>query len=321
MKKGNAKSVTSKDLDKFVEQEIKDIANDKQIHLFKNQNVAVSVSDSPEIEMLGFSNNHQKNLITEITRYLVIHGSKLVYGGDLRQNGYTRLFSDLVYQYRPTKEANKKFFKNYFSFPIYLKLKTSDELEFKKNGVEPIKIPAPEHLDIDTTKFYPPDSKENLFIWAESLSKMRLEMQSSINARIFTGGNMSNFKGKYPGLLEEALLALKEDTPVYLVGIFGGITQRIIMGIQGSKPKELTLDWQSKVNDRYGDFVRFYNSMKTENIIDYSNCTDFLNNYTLGRISKNNGLTIEENKRLFTSIHTSEIIFLIMKGLLNVSKK
>lgn len=321
MKKQSKNKVTTKDLDKFVANEIKETSKEKEIHLFDGQNIAISISDSPEIENLGFSLAHQKNLITEITRFLIIHGSNLVYGGDLRQNGYTRLFSNLVYQYRPSKEVGKLFFKNYFSFPIHLNLKTTDILEFKKNGVLPITVEPPLDLGIDESKFYVPEGNDNLFIWAESLTKMRVEMQNDTDARIFTGGSMSNFKGKYPGLLEESILALNSDIPVYFTGIFGGLTLRIIEGLRGEKPQELTIEWQSSQNENYKEFVSHYNSKKSEDKIDYKLSTEFLNSYTIERLSKNNGLTVEENERLFGTIHTSEIIFLIMKGLHNTLNK
>lgn len=313
MKKEN--KVTNKDLDKHVADELKETSKEREIHLFDGKNVAISISDSPEIEHLGFSLAHQRNLITEITRFLIIHGSSLVYGGDLRQNGYTRLFSNLVHQYRPSKEVGKLFFKNYFSFPIHLKLTKSDILEFKKNGVLPVIVDPPENLDIDKSMPYVPVGNDNLFIWAESLTKMRQEMQNDTDARIFTGGRMSNFKGKYPGLLEEAILALENNIPVYLIGIFGGITSRIIKGLNGKKSKELTIEWQSFQSENYKEFVSHYNSKKSEDKIDYKLTRDFLNNYGLERLSKNNGLSIEENERLFNTVHTSEIIFLIMKGL------
>jgi len=319
MKKEN--KVTNKDLDKHVADEIKQTSKEKEIHLFDGKNIAISISDSAEIENLGFSLAHQKNLITEITRFLIIHGSNLVYGGDLRQNGYTRLFSNLVHQYRPSKEAGKLFFENYFSFPIHVNLKTTDILEFKKNGVLPVIVEPPSDLDIDKSKFYKPEGNDNLFIWAESLTKMRQEMQSNTDARIFTGGSMSNFEGKYPGLLEESILALENNIPVYFIGIFGGITSRIIEGLKARKPQELTIEWQSSQNENYKEFISHFNSKKSEDKIDYKLTTEFLNNYTLERLSKNNGLTIEENERLFSTVHTSEIIFLIMKGLYNTLSK
>jgi len=317
MKKDNKKNITNKDLDKFVTQEIKEVTQEKEIHLFNNLNIGISISDSPEIIELGYSNEHQKSLIVEITRYLIIHGSKLIYGGDLRQGGYTRLFSDLVYQYRPSNEVNKKFFFNFSSFPIHTKLLESDELDFKRNGVDLIKIQPPKYLNIDESKFYNPDTPDNLFIWAESLTKTRVEMTAIADARIFTGGSISNFKGKYPGLLEEALLSLEKDIPVYFVGMFGGITKRIIECIQGRNPKEISLKWQSDINNYYGDFVNLYNDKVDDGKIDYDTCIGFLNNYSLEKLSKNNGLSIDDNKRLFDTVHTSEIVFLIMKGLMN----
>ena len=226
-----------------------------------------------------------------------------------------------MYQYRPSDEVDKLFFKNFFSFPIYLKLEESDELDFKKNGVEPIKVCPPKGLKIDRSKFYPPDTKENLYIWSESLSKMRSEMNDITDARIFTGGSMANFKGKYPGLLEEALLSLKNEIPVYFIGVFGGVTQRIIEALNGKTPPELTMDWQFSQNSDYKEFIDHYNSIKHVDKIDYKECMTFLNEYTLEKLSNNNGLSIEENKRLFSSIHTSEIIFLVMKGITNKLKK
>lgn len=315
MKKEGKNKIITKDLDKFVASDIKETSKEKEIHLFDGKSVAISVSDSPEIEKLGFSLSHQSNLLTELTRFLVIHGSTMIYGGDLRNNGYTRLFSNLVHQYRPSKEVDKSFFKNYFSFPIHLKLTKSDILEFKKHGVLPVTVDPPENLAIDNSKFYPPVGNDNLYIWAESLSKMREEMQRDTDARIFTGGSITNFKGKIPGVLEESLVALNNDIPVYFMGIFGGITSRIIDGLKGDKPEELTLDWQSSQNEIYKEFVGYYNTKKGEDKIDYNQITNFLTNYTLDRLSKNNGLTIQENERLFSTTHTSEIIFLIMKGL------
>ncbi len=320
MKKDKKKNVSKKDLDKYVAKDIKEVSKGEKFHLFNGKQIAISISDSPDIEKLGFSDDHIKDFIVEVTRYLIIHGGNLIYGGDLRKDGYTRLFSALIYNYRPSKEAGKVFFQNYFSFPIHLNLKQSDLLEFKKNGVEAIRVGPPEDIVVDKSKFYIPEGVENLYVWAKSLSEMRRQMQSNSDARIFTGGNLSNFKGKYPGLLEESILALSNDIPVYFIGLFGGMTQRIIDALNRNSPNELKMDWQSSENSNYEELVNFYNS-KSDDMIDYEKVVDFLNNYSLERLSKNNGLSIEENKRLFSSTHSSEIIFLIMKGLQNTFSK
>lgn len=306
--------ISSEQLDKHVEKEIKLAEKgDKKAFLY-NKNVAISVSDSEDIEELGFSKIHQQDIILEITRYLIINGATLIYGGDLRAQGYTFRFSEIVEQYIYKKE-NKKYYKNYFSFPIYVDMSTTHKFEFLKNGVEIVNVPPPQNLNADINQFYIPNSNDNLFIWSESLTEMRKKMNNDSNARIFMGGACTNFKGKYPGLLEEALLSLESNTPTYFIGAFGGITKRIISSIINYKPEELHEEWQRKVNPKYSEFMDFYNAKAETNKIDYKKSLEFLNQYTLEKLCENNGLDKEDNIRLFETIHFPEIIYLILKGL------
>lgn len=308
------KKIDSEKLDEHVEKEIKQAEkHDKKTFLY-NKNIAISISDSEDIEELGFSKIHQQDIILEITRYLIINGATLIYGGDLRSQGYTFLFSEIVQQYI-YKNENKNYYKNYFSFPIYVDMPASSRLDFKKNGVEIIKVEPPEKLNVDEKEFYVPNTNKNLFIWAESLLKMRNEMNDDSDARIFMGGAKTNFKGKYPGLLEEALLSLEKNKPTYLIGAFGGITKSIIKSLLNQEVEELTEVWQRKSNPKYSDFIDFYNQKEKVEKINYDERNKFLNEYTIGKLCKNNGLTETDNMRLFETIHFPEIIYLILKGL------
>lgn len=305
----------SQELDKSIKADIKHSSIEEKSLLLFNKNIAISVSDVDEIEQLGFSKVHLQDMTLEITRYLLINGATLLYGGDLRAQGFTFMFSELVKQY--TINQDKKFYKNFFSFPIYNKLSKADQLDFKKFGVEIIKVAPPEELNVDLNQFYPPTNNENLYIWSESLSKMRKEMSKDSDARIFIGGAKSNFKGKYPGLLEEAVLSLQKDLPIYFIGAFGGITNSIINCLIGENPKELTEEWQLVQNEMYKEFVMFYNNKDDVDKIDYQGINSYLGAYSLERLSDNNGLSIDDNVRLFESIHLPEIIYLILKGLKN----
>lgn len=282
--------------------------------LFTNKKIAISISESENLEELGFSKIHQQDTILELTRYLIINGATLLYGGDLRSEGYTFLFSEIVKQYTPHKD-NKKYYENYFSFPIYLNIQEKQNLDFIKNGVKVNKVSPPEELNLNNNEFYPPIGNDNLFIWSECLTKMRNQMNDDNHARIFMGGRKSNFKGKYPGLLEEVLLSLESDKPTYLIGAFGGITKSIIDAINNKKPEELSDEWQKNQNSEYSKFVDFYNSKENILKIDYNESLKFINTYSLKKLSKNNGLSESENQRLFETIHLHEIIYLVLKGL------
>ena len=312
--------ISTESLDQNIKKEITQQDIQKSKSFLNNLNIAISVSDSEDIEELGFSKIHQQDIILEITRYLIINGATLIYGGDLRSQGYTFLFSEIVEQYVYKKE-NKKYYKNYFSFPIYVDMIQKHKLDFRKNGVEIIKVPPPENLSVDANQFYIPNNNDNLYIWSESLTEMRRVMNTDSYARIFMGGARTNFKGKYPGLLEEALISLENNTPSFFIGAFGGITRNIISAILNEKTEELTEVWQRKANFKYSDFVDFYNTKDGVEKIDYQKKVEFLNNFTLKRLCENNGLDESENIRLFETIHFPEIIYLIIKGLKNIANK
>jgi hypothetical protein len=59
---------------------------------------------------------------------------------------------------------------------------------------------------------------------AQSLTSMRKYLIANTDARVFAGGKRSAFTGAAPGLLEEAIMAVRARQPIYLAGGFGGIT-------------------------------------------------------------------------------------------------
>ena len=76
-----------------------------QLH---GKRIAISVSISDELEQLGLSEHHIKDISIEIARYLIVNGATMLYGGDLRSGGFTELFSELSYQYKYLNDKNGK---------------------------------------------------------------------------------------------------------------------------------------------------------------------------------------------------------------------
>ena len=68
-----------------------------------------------------------------------------------------------------------------------------------------------------------PDDDER----AEGLTMMRIVMQKETQARIVLGGKVDGYKGRMPGIAEEALLSLQSHQPIFLLGGFGGCTRDI----------------------------------------------------------------------------------------------
>lgn len=280
--------------------------------LLKGKRIGISISDSPDLLKLGYSSMHLQDASIEFARYLLVHGATLVYGGDLRQGGFTFLFSELAKLYSSKETYNDFRFKNFFAWPIHLKLTRLDELDFKKNRVEIVKLPPPINVQVDPVKAVVPDTNENKAIWAKSLSFMREQITADTDARIFIGGQTKNYKGKYPGIIEEALLAMQDNKPVYLVGAFGGASKEIVDLIEGARSYVLSEEYQFSEKG-FEEFVMYWNQTQPEKI-DYADLSKFFRDYGLKKLCENNGLSEEENKRLFVSDNLQELIYYVLKG-------
>lgn len=279
----------------------------------EGKNIAISISESEELNQLGFSDTHIKDAMIEFTRHLLIQGATLVYGGDLRSGGFTEIFSDLAEQYRLSSVLP---FKNYFSFPIHLTISKADEISFKAKKVEIKRVAPDETLGIDETKFVKPDSPENKYIWAKCLTKMRHQMNDEIDARIVIGGRNYGYKGKYPGIVEEAQIAIESKKPVFLVGVFGGATRNMIQAIT-EKKEVIEGSTPFYVSDDYEKFKVHYNNTSTNDKIDIEELNQFFKSLHISDL--NNGLDKTENQRLFITPHIPEVIYLVLKGLKNIA--
>jgi hypothetical protein len=147
---------------------------------------------------------------------------------------------------------------------------------------------------------------------AIALSNMREKLINDIDAIVMLGGKVSGYRGKYPGILEEFLIALNKRKPIYLLGAFGGASKEIINLIRGNNSEILTERAQTnECNKFYREFYNGYVETKYDKI-----CSDIKKNaYT----QLNNGLSVIENDVLFISENAEEIIKLVIKGLVNVS--
>ncbi len=266
---------------------------------------------SDDYKELGFSENHQKDITIELTRYLLVNGGHLVYGGDLRKEGYTNYFSELSFQYRDKEEQSKIYFTNYFGWPIYNQISNADVAIYKRNRVAIIKCKPPKEVPQKLKlKYIMADTLENRKLWALSMSQMRYEMTEKTNARIFLGGMLSKYKGFYPGIIEECTLALEKKQPIYLLGAFGGATNLIIRAIKGENEKKLS----KEVINNYPQLIQLFPN-EAVLINQLNEKFSMFKKLGITGLSRLNGLTKNENEVLFDTTHFHEMIYYTLKGL------
>jgi hypothetical protein len=283
----------------------------------KGKTIGISISESDNLSELGYGVPHLKDAVIEVARYVLASGGKLAYGGDMRQGGFTELIFDLLAYYKADSELppSERFY-SYLAYPISANLSLEKEAELRQN-VSFKKVLPPEDLQIQNAKeFLKPNSPENLYVWSRCLTKMREEMEAVCDARIFIGGTSRGFKGKCPGILEELLIALQNNHPIYLIGAFGGITRDIIAALKGQDPNSFS-DQYYFDNVDYKRMFSIYNEKHPDKLIDYPKYLSMLKTFGLKKVSKQNGLSEEDNLRLTITPHISEMVYLILKGLSN----
>lgn len=284
-------------------------------YALQGKTIGVSISESDNLTELGYGVPHLKDAVIEIARYILASGGKLAYGGDMRQGGFTELIFDLLAYYKADKtlQPYERFY-SFLAYPLSTTLTLEKQAELRQN-VSFKKVAPPNDLQIaNTNEFLKPDSPENLYVWTRCLTKMREEMEAECNARIFIGGRTKGFKGKCAGILEELLIAIEHHHPVYLVGAFGGITKDIIEALKGSKPDSFSNEYYFD-NDDYKKMFLLFNGNHPNNKIDYPKYLSQLQKIGLNKIAEQNGLSVEDNLRLTTTPHISELVYLILKGL------
>lgn len=277
--------------------------------------VGISISDSPDLPRLGFSTAHQKDAMVEFARFLLANGASLAYGGDLRKEGYTQLFFDIARHYGSDDNQQARIH-NYESWPIYLNLTLEDRASLR-HLVKFHPVSPPDGVVADVKVFIPPTNTEGRYAWARCLTKMRHEMNDATDARVLLGGPLSKYKGAWPGLLEEGMLAIKTGKPTYLIGAFGGATKALISAISDPTSTQIQ-DLPATYSIEEREFIDVYNTRHPEAPIDFMRLQKQLGSYGLEELAKNNGLTVEENKRLFATPHVMEMVYLVLTGLTRV---
>ncbi len=205
--------------------------------------LGMSISSNPDLAGLGLDEVHLQDVFVEMSRYLLASGGSPVYGGDLRKGGYTELLLDLLRTYRDEVPEVAGTIQNYLAWPLSLQLDAAFRAMHKQLAVFH-EIPPPDDVKVDISVFLSPDTATHRVVWARCLTKMREAMIKETDARVLLGGPVHGFLGRYPGLLEEALLALRSSQPLFLIGGFGGCTQAIIETVTGGTPAVFELAYQ-----------------------------------------------------------------------------
>jgi hypothetical protein len=283
-----------------------------------SKKVGVSISEPSEMETLklGQSAQHLRLLMQDIARYALGYGAELIYGGDLRPGGFTEFLFQEGHALQCRLKSRKIHLTNHIAWPIHL----GDSAELRNWKAQHLKVATMvEHgMPVDVhdlvgsaNTFLPPVGEVNSFVWSRSLSEMRKAMIEGCDFSICAGGSLTGYKGWMPGVLEEIVLAVEMRKPIFLIGGYGGVARSVCRLIKDkAPPEELSFDWQAVSNKGFSDMISFGASRGVDYKQLYHRGLETVMNADL-----RNGLSTEENARLFETPFADEVIHLVLKGI------
>ena len=293
----------------------------------KDLTVVLSVSPADDIARFGLRRTHLDEVLLEISRYLLISGVRLAYGGHLRADGYTIRLADLlrdpVVEFLRGRDADLSpalpQLVSYLPWPTF----ASDHDQARLGPLVEVRS-GERPADVDETldaEFrpeigtdIPADTPPRRFGWARGLTEMREQQVRETSGRIVIGGRSSGYKGRMPGVLEETLLTLTAGKPVYLAGAFGGCAKLVIDALEGIQNAELTRAHHSELPN-----AKELEALYRQRAQTWLNCDDAFGALaSRGMAGLQNGLSVEENRELAVTRSSERIVELILTGLQNV---
>lgn len=232
--------------------------------VLSNLTIGLSVSEIPE-NSLSKTNAQLKIMVVELSRYLIALGARLVYGGSFAvktQYNFLNILDEFISSYSVLKREG--IIKN-----IYLEDYPIEEDKIVELG--------------NVFEFEKLNTKEESLVGRLTALRKKVNFDSSV--RISIGGKIEGYSGKLPGVIEESLIAIKMNKPLFILGAYGGAAELLAKCIVGEE-----ID--------FSDDLKELTEVKEKGIT----CL-------------NNGLSDEENMKLLFSDNMIENIALIIKGL------
>ena len=252
--------------------------------------IAISVSDSVDLPLLGMGSRHLHRVMNGMATYLISYGYRLAYGGDLRREGFTEELFEIASRYQPDQPDPTPPVIDYLAWPVWIAIPRPELRNLAKRlaGIAKIVCLTRDGEAVERLR-YPRESPTGPQV-ASALTAMRRKMLRDVDARVVLGGTVTDYKGCMPGVAEEALMSLKQREPLYLLGGFGGCARHIAqaLGLAGPIPGSLPPSWEQL------DAFR-----------SYANAVGDLNN----------GLGADENRVLAETPFIHVAIALILRGM------
>lgn len=289
------------------------------------QRIGLSVSAPASLMGATYSKRHIEDILADIGRCLLSLGASLAYGGDLRRGGFTGRLVDMATLYGAGLRAAADQLESFLAWPWYLSYSREDKIDLGRRAqVHQCDLPA----ELRGAARLPlggdgPRPNDNPYLQARGLTEMRRKMTERCTARVILAGKLTGCQGRYPGLIEEAMMSIEARQPVYLLGGFGGCARAaydLIIGADSDEANAITWDRQLSEKKEYLELKDQYGQSRDgstldDAALDFDQLRRAFQEVGLDGLGALNGLTARENEQLSSTTNPMEMVSLVVRGL------
>jgi len=296
--------------------------------------VGLSISESEDSTAHGFPSWQVNRVTLQVVSALFGQGAAVVFGHDWRDDGVMEAVHGFALQMQPaavgsvteTGASAQPLLQNVLPWPDQPRLSADDlerlrtTLRVERAGLPPELVQVGAAVESRGVTAGPVYS----YLRARGLTHLRRQLNKRCHARICLGGRRGGSSGRYPGVIEEALLAANDHKPLYLAGLLGGATAQIIDAIE-CRPMPGDFCPRTKVADLYevppNEVAEHDPSTRSDRSIDSQSVWSTFERGRVAAVSESNGLSQDENAELFHTAGLDRAIQLVLTGLSRVARK
>lgn len=287
--------------------------------------VNLSISESEDSVERGFPAWQVNRVTLQVVAALFGQGVGLIFGHDWREDGVMEAVHGFARQMQsPVPIASNEavaieqpLLQNLIPWPDVPRLPTEDlerlasTLRVERSGLPDELKPYDERARAEGL-----ESRLYRYMRARGLTNLRHRLGAVAHARLCLGGRTSGAAGRYPGVIEEAFLALRIRKPLYLAGLLGGATYQVIEAIEGRAMAE-NFCAGTDVNELYVAPPVTERDPRTQadRLADRGAVWEAFRGAGRAALAEANGLSREENAELFFTPVLDRTIQLILTGL------
>ena len=286
--------------------------------------VSLSISESDDNLQRGFPSWQVNRVTLQIVAALFGQGASVVFGHDWREDGVMEAVYGFARQMQPPVPLSfadaaaelQPVLRNLIPWPERPHLPERDlEMLGSTLRVEPAGLPNELRAFDEEARRAVPDSPIYKYLRARGLTFLRHQLNEACHVRLCIGGRRSGFDGRYPGVTEEAMMAVGEGKPLYLASFLGGATKQIVDAIEG---KEIADDFcnPAPLQGLYDHppVTELDERTRDDRIIDGAAVWRYFAEAGREKLAAANGLTVAENDELHHTPVIDRTIELVLNG-------